>query len=232
MTDLVSQTKQALTGTAQDTIETATQAAKEVAGTAQEQASQVLTQAASQTSETVAHVKEQAGSVFVDQRDRAVAGLAGLADALRETGRSLANSSNGNDNAAQSPAEAIGPFLDDLAGRFDASADFLKDKDVRQLIDDAEALARRQPVLFVGALFGIGMVGARLLKGTLTSTMEQQAGQNASPDQPASRNEPGSTADGSWARTESHHPWPDPPSMASNLSADVAREPTLTGGPS
>jgi len=170
--DLTGQTKQAVTQTAQETVETAKTAGKEIADTVQEQVAQVVDQAVTQTADTVAQVKEQASSVFVDQRDRAIAGLSGLADALRETGRTLSEQTNSDGEGDQSPAMAIAPLIEEIADRLASSSDFLKDKDVRQLIDDAENLARRQPMLFVGALFAVGVVGARLLKGTIGSSDE------------------------------------------------------------
>jgi len=179
MTDVASQAKQALAGTAQDTVETAKSAAKEITETAQHQVADTVNQAVSQTADTIAQVKEQAGSVFTDQRDRAVMNLSGLADALRETGKTLAKKMEESDSETAAPAAAIGPFIEDIADRLSSSSDYLKDKDVSQLMHAAEDLARRQPLLFVGALFGVGVVGARLLKGTVGN------GNEASPPSPA-----------------------------------------------
>lgn len=181
MTEVAGQAKQALTQTAQDTMETAKSAGKEIADTAQQQIAETVEQAVSQTTDTIAQVKEQASSVFVDQRDRAASGLSGLADALRETGKTLAQQADKADDGAGAQVAAIGPFIEDLADRLASSSDYLKDKDVTQLIKDAEELARKQPLLFVGALFGVGVVGARLLKGTLGSgdNGSQSSGQSS-----------------------------------------------------
>jgi ElaB/YqjD/DUF883 family membrane-anchored ribosome-binding protein len=166
------QAKEAVTQTVQETVETVKSAGTEIAGTVQDQAAQVVEQAVTQSADTIAQVKEQASSVFVDQRDRAIAGLSGLADALRETGRTLAEKAESADGA-QSATSAIAPFVEEIAERLSQSSDFLKEKDVQQLISEAERLARKQPMLFVGALFGVGVVGARLLKGTLGSSDDQ-----------------------------------------------------------
>jgi hypothetical protein len=42
----------------------------------------------------------------------------------------------------------------------------LRNKDVGELFQDAQRLARRQPVAFVGAAFVLGLVGARFLKSS------------------------------------------------------------------
>jgi len=188
MSDLAGQTKQAVTETAQQTMETAKSAAQEIAGTAQEQATQAIDQVVSQTTEAVAGMKEQAGTVFTEQRDRAVMGLTSLAEAFRQAGQTLA------DQASDSPAGAIGPFVDQLASRLEDSADFLKGKDVKQLVTEAETMAKRQPMLFAGVLFSVGVVGARLLKGTMgaMSDSESSSGQTASSGGGSMRS-PGST---------------------------------------
>jgi len=218
VTDLTSQAKQAVTQTAQDTVETAKSAGAEIASTVQEQVSDVVGQAVSQTADTVAQVKEQASSVFVDQRDRAIAGLSGLADALRETGRTLSQQADGNEDGDRSPAMAIAPLIDEIADRLANSSDFLKDKDVRQLIDDAENLARKQPMLFVGALFGVGVIGARLLKGTLGS-----AGDDA-PQTGQESQESGWNAGTGWAtpQYEESQPRSDATLFDSNVATDLS----------
>jgi len=217
VSDLTGQAKQAVTQTAQETVETAKTAGMEIADTVQEQVAQVVDQAVTQTADTVAQVKEQASSVFIDQRDRAIAGLSGLADALRETGRTLTKQAE-NADGTQAATSAIAPFVDEIADRLSHSADFLKEKDVQQLISEAENLARKQPVLFVGALFGIGVVGARLLKGTLGSSNDQpsQSGQNTQ--------ESGWNAGTGWATPEQSDDQSSPDAMtfSSQLAANLA----------
>jgi len=162
--DVVGQTKQALTETAQETMTTAKSAAQEIASTAQDQMGQAMEQTASQVADTVAQVKEQVGSAFTNQRDWAIAGLNGLAEALREAASNLElQADTGSDGAAM---PAIYPVVEELADRIGASANFLQGKEMRELLDDAETLAKRQPMMFAGALLGIGVIGARLLKGS------------------------------------------------------------------
>jgi len=175
--DVVGQTKQALTETAQETMTTAKSAAQEIASTAQDQMGQAVEQTASQVADTVAQVKEQVGSAYTNQRDWAVAGLNGLADALREAARNLELQADTGSDEATMPA--LYPMVEDLADRIGASADFLQGKEMRQLLDDAESLAKRQPLLFAGALFGIGVVGARLLKGSSGATDQHDSNGSA-----------------------------------------------------
>ena len=46
----------------------------------------------------------------------------------------------------------------------------LKNKDVTELLNDAQRLARRQPALFVGGAFALGLLGARFLKSSRRRT--------------------------------------------------------------
>jgi len=123
-----------------------------------------MEQTASQVADTVAQVKEQVGSAFTNQRDWAIAELNGLAEALREAASNLERQAGTGGDGAAMPA--IYPVVEELADRIGASANFLQGKEMRQLLDDAESLAKRQPMMFAGALLGIGVIGARLLKGS------------------------------------------------------------------
>jgi hypothetical protein len=42
----------------------------------------------------------------------------------------------------------------------------LRDRDVRELVQDAQQFARRQPAIFVGAAFAAGVLAARFMKSS------------------------------------------------------------------
>src|SRR5690606_40974563 len=52
------------------------------------------------------------------------------------------------------------------AGQIARLSQGLKNKDVGELMNDAQRLARRQPALFVGGAFTLGLLGARFLKSS------------------------------------------------------------------
>jgi len=157
----VQESKEAVKETAQQTVQTAKEAAQQIATDTQEQVQEVVSQTTEQVTQTVSQVREQATTAFVEQRDRVVETINGLAEALRETGRNLSQRSD------QPGVGAVSPFIDEAAERLSQSADFLREKDISGLVSEAQQLARRQPGVFLGAMFAVGIAGARLLKGAV-----------------------------------------------------------------
>jgi hypothetical protein len=180
MSDVVSNAKETIQETAGQTVDTAKQAAQEIAEQTQEQVEDVVAQAVSQTSEAIGDIKEQATSAYMTQRDRAVEMLGALAGALKETGQQLSRES-GAGVRQDGEGMSLAPYFDEAADRISQSADFLRDKDMSGLLHEAQTLAKKQPLLFLGAMFGVGVAGARLLKGMNdgdmagTQTGERQA---------------------------------------------------------
>jgi gas vesicle protein len=178
MSGVASEAQDALKQTAQDAMETAKEAAHDLAGQTQERASEMITQATEQTTQMVSDVKEQVTTSFTEQRDRAIGGLEALANVLREAGQNLGKAAKEASGGTQTPA-MLGPIVEEAADRLAQSATFLRDKDMAGLLEEAQNLARKQPMLFMGAMFGIGVVGSRLLKGA-PSGGNSQDGQNQS----------------------------------------------------
>lgn len=143
--------------TVAETKAAAMDTAQQIKGDVQAQASEVVGEAKQQATELMGQAKEQASSAFSKQQEQAVGGLGSLADALRETAQKLKEGEDG----AQA---GIASFVEDAADRLAQSADFLRDKDPNQLLHDVQDFAKKQPVAFVGAALGIGLVAARLLK--------------------------------------------------------------------
>lgn len=164
MSGVVSDAKETITETAHETLDTAKQAAQEITEQTQEQVEDVVAQTVQQTTQAVSQVKEQATTAYETQRDRAVEMLTALAEALKETGQHLTDTS-GNGNQTDGAAMSLAPYLNEAADRITHSVDFLRDKDMSGLLHEAQSLAKKQPVLFLGTMFGIGIAGARIFKG-------------------------------------------------------------------
>jgi len=108
------------------------------------------------TSGIVGKVKEQATAQLSSQKDRATDGLGSVAQAVRQTTQHLRD--NQNDTVAR--------YAEQAADQIERFSERLRNKDVGELMNDAQQLARRQPALFVGGAFAIGLLGARFLKSS------------------------------------------------------------------
>lgn len=104
----------------------------------------------------VGKVKEQATSQLSTQKNRATDGLGSVAQAVRQTTQHLRDNQN----------ETVARYAEQAAEQIERFSERLRNKDVGELMNDAQQLARRQPALFVGGAFAIGLLGARFLKSS------------------------------------------------------------------
>lgn len=101
-------------------------------------------------------VREQASSQLNTQKNKATDGLGSVAHAVRETTQRLRNDNH----------ETVARYAEQAAEQIERFSQGLKNKDVGELMNDAQRLARRQPALFVGGAFTLGLLGARFLKSS------------------------------------------------------------------
>lgn len=176
MAGAVHDAQDAVKQTAQETMETATHAAHDLVDQTTQQASDLASQATDQVATAIGDAKQQVTTAFTAQRDQAVASLSGLAEVLRGAGERIGDTTK---DGSEMPA-AVGPLVQDAANRLTQSADFLRDKDAASLLKEARNLAQREPMLFIGAMFAVGIAGARLLKETTGNEPAGDAGSNGS----------------------------------------------------
>jgi hypothetical protein len=128
------------------------------------QAKEAVSQVAGQTKEVVSNVagqaKEQVATRLSSEKTRAVHSLGSVAEALRQTGQQLRTQD----------AEIPTQYIDRVASEVERISGYLERRDVGELVRDMEQLARRQPTLFLGGAFVLGLIGARFLKSSAPST--------------------------------------------------------------
>lgn len=110
------------------------------------EAKQVVSQVADQAKDLVSHrVTERAG--------RSARDIVDVARALRQTRGQL------GDNVAA-------PYVDKAADQLERFSRFLRDANPAEVVRDVERFARREPLLFLGGAFALGLLGARFLKSS------------------------------------------------------------------
>jgi hypothetical protein len=128
-------------GAAATPEELARQAREAAAGVAQDVAQEVQRQ-------TTARLGEQVG--------RAAERLGGVSQAVQAVGRQLREQDD----------TATAVWVERAADQVDRLADYLRGKDVDELVYEGERFARRQPALFLGGAFALGLLAARFLKSS------------------------------------------------------------------
>jgi hypothetical protein len=101
-------------------------------------------------------LRDGAASQLGTQKDRATDGVTSVAQAVRQSTQQLRDNRH----------ETIAQYVDQAVDGVERFANRLKEKDVNELVRDAQQFARRNPAVFVGTAFGIGVVAARFLKSS------------------------------------------------------------------
>jgi hypothetical protein len=109
-----------------------------------------------QAGRLIDQVKDKATSQLNSQKQRATAGLGSVADAVRQTGRQLRDQRH----------DAVAEMVENAASQIERFTNHLKDRNLDELVDDAQRLARQQPALFIGGSFAAGLLAARFIKAS------------------------------------------------------------------
>ena len=121
-----------------------------------------------QTDGIVNRVKESATAQLTNQKDRGTDALGSVAQAVRSSTQRLRDEQH----------DTIAGYVDKAADQIDSWSRRLKEKDIDELLTDVQRLARRQPAVFIGSAFAIGLLGARFLKSS-RDRRDADAGRNS-----------------------------------------------------
>ena len=132
-----------------------------VTDAAKDALSQVKESAGTVAGDAIGQVKDKAGSVLDEQKTTLASGVASVADSIRQVGENLGNTGDNNQVAA-----FAGKYGESLAGQIEKLSTYLDEKELRELASDVEQFARRNPLLFVGGAFALGVLAARFLKSS------------------------------------------------------------------
>ena len=111
-------------------------------------------------------VREQATSQLNTQKNKATDGLGTVASAVRKTTDQLRSENH----------DTVAHYAEQAADQIERLSDRIKGKDIGELLNDAQQLARRRPALFVGGAFAVGLLGARFMKSSAESQDDYSSG--------------------------------------------------------
>ena len=116
-----------------------------------------LVEAGQQATKTAGHLAERAADLGLEQADH---GRHLAADGIETVARSIRRLSA--EIAEDQPA--IASAATTVADQAERTAQFLNDTDAREMISKVEEAARRQPLIFLGGAFVLGIATARFFK--------------------------------------------------------------------
>jgi hypothetical protein len=109
-------------------------------------------------------VKDRAQSALDEGKSKVTSGLDAVASTLGHTTEEMQSNDLGQ----------LAPYGERLQHWTQGLSDYLKNAKAGDLLHDAETLARRQPALFLGGAFALGLIAARFLKSS-AATMSSRA---------------------------------------------------------
>ena len=100
-----------------------------------------------------AHTKEVLGEQLARRADQSADQLNDVANALRKTSADL-------------EGKPAARYMEKAADQVDRISHYLRDANIRDVRKNVESFARREPLLYLGGAFAIGLLGARFLKSS------------------------------------------------------------------
>jgi hypothetical protein len=121
---------------------------------------------------TITRAKEEAEKIATEKRSQAADRIGGYSSAIHDSARSL-----------EEKDPNIAWITHRAADRLERVADYMRNRDARQLRADVEDIARRHPAAFFGGLFVAGLVIGNLLKAS-NRTSSSASAENGSTSDP------------------------------------------------
>src|SRR5688572_26957416 len=160
---------QQVKGAASQATTAAADATRRTAAQAKDAAAELVEQAKGQakqlTQQFTQQVTDQGANMFNEQKSRAAASLGGIGNALRCAAERLHEEQDKN----------LAGYADSLADGLESTASYLRDSDLRRLMNDAGDFARRRPEWVLGGAFIAGLALVRFLKASRSDTNDSQS---------------------------------------------------------
>ena len=141
------------------------------AGVATAPARSLYDQAKETAGQAYEAVTDKAATKLDEQKSSLTGGLTTVADSVRQVSENLSSSKtdSGLAETAAKYTNTAAKTIEDVAGYFES-------RNVRDMARDLEGFARRNPAIFFGAAFGLGLLAARFLKSSSPGYYEKGAG--------------------------------------------------------
>lgn len=123
---------------------------------ASDSANQAVEHAREAARDTTQRIREQGASLATAQKERAAEELSHFSRAIHRAAETLHEEGDHN----------IADYADLTAERIDQATNYLRERELGGLVDDAEEATRRRPELVYGGLFVAGLALSRFLKAS------------------------------------------------------------------
>lgn len=125
--------------------------------------------------QTAGQVTEKAAEKLDEKKSVVTEGLSGVADSIRQVGKNLRGAKGAEENPI---ADFTNKYGDSLATQIENISEYFDSKNVREIVGDVESFARRNPAVFIGGAFALGILAARFLKSSSPKQLTKAKGQS------------------------------------------------------
>lgn len=131
---------------------------------ARQKTGEVIDQVQEKASDVADQVRDQVSEQLNNQKARAAEGLGSVAQMVRFAG----------DQLRQNNQAMVAQYTDKVAENLDNFSGFLRERKPVELVDEVQNFARREPALFLGGAFALGLLGARFLRSSSSNNRGNQ----------------------------------------------------------
>jgi gas vesicle protein len=121
-----------------------------------EKAGQMASSAQETVSQTADQARQKGMSQIAARKSQAADSLTDVSHAVSQVGSQL----------RQSNHESLAQYADMATQRVDRLASYMRERDIGEMVDEAQEFARRRPALVLAGAFALGVIGARFLKSS------------------------------------------------------------------
>lgn len=135
-------------------------------------------QAKQKTGEVIDQVQQKAGDAVSQVRDQLTGQISNqktqIADGLGSVAHMVRMSS---DQLRQGDQSGIAQYTDKLADSMEKFSGYLRDRELGDMLNEAQDFARREPALFLGGAFVAGLLAARFFRSSSPSQNQSSQSQ-------------------------------------------------------
>lgn len=133
------------------------------------QSSPILTKVKDTASEAYSSVADGAAGLIDEKKGELTSGLTGIAQTVRRVSEAI----TGGEESSEGLKGSASTYVETAAAKLEGVADYFDNHDLRAMAGDVQNYARRNPAIFLGGAFVVGVLAARFLKSKPTSSNAQ-----------------------------------------------------------
>lgn len=143
----------------------------------------IIDQAKDTAGQAYGAATEKAATKIEEQKATLATGLTSVADSLKQVGGSLREADD-----ESGITELTAKYGESLANQIEQISKYFERKDVREMMRDVESFARRNPAVFIGGAFTLGLLAARFLKSSSQHQLSNTGRRSSDTNRTTSRN--------------------------------------------